>query len=56
MPEVKLTFVLKEHVDPDAFAGKIAFACAKGYALRVGEGVRVPSQPGKVYEVERPHA
>ena len=39
--EVTLTFILGEEVTPRIFAEKIAFACARGGAIRVGERVCV---------------
>lgn len=50
--EITLTFVLEEEVTPDFLAQCVAEACAKYYALCPGEGVRLPSDPGKMYLVE----
>lgn len=36
---VKLTFILQEDVTPELFGEKIAMACARGGAIRVGERV-----------------
>jgi hypothetical protein len=40
MNEVTLTFHLGEEVTPDLFAEKIAYACARGGAIRPGEKVQ----------------
>ena len=47
MHEVTLTFLTNEEVTPHLFAEKIAWACARGGALRIGE--RVESE-GYLYE------
>jgi hypothetical protein len=49
--KVRLTFVLDEDVDPDIFASKVALACGKGYALRPGEGIVLPSNAAKILRI-----
>jgi hypothetical protein len=39
--KVELTFYLDEEVTPEIFVRRVALACAKGGALRVGESVSV---------------
>lgn len=49
--KVTLTFVLEEDVTPDLFAQRVALACARGYALRPGEAIEMPSDPARSYRV-----
>jgi hypothetical protein len=49
MREVVLIFQLQEDVTPALFAEKIAFACAKGGAIRPGEIVRTQDGNAFIY-------
>lgn len=46
MREVTVTFHLSEHVTPELFAEKVALACARGNAIRVGEWMSLDDAHG----------
>lgn len=51
---VTLTFCLDEDVTPDHLARRVAEAAARAYAIRPGEGVRLPSDPNIVLTAIEP--
>ena len=39
MPDITVTFRLREDVTPDYFASRVAVACMYGYAIKEGESI-----------------
>lgn len=50
--DVRLTFHLLEEVTPDLFMKRVLEACANNGALRIGEGILLPSDPKIVLKVK----
>ena len=53
MPDITVTFRLREDVTPDYFANRVAIACMYGYAIKEGESVVLSDGTELSYELLR---